>query len=311
MMLFKKIIRTLTEFRNKLIIKKKNIISKVSDIKTVTKSFSESGLIKKSDFVKLPDGLCDKTFEKSRFLVKAGITLMFPFDALKWYFGKVLDFQPMFNKYKDCEGLRVEVKQVIFITNKLTRVTIEITNIGDKNQMNFNTNDNEKFKECIELKINGIDRVEFQTVNDRQLSNNKILNPNQFKEIEIIFSYLDESIIRRIKNINIKYTHSYRNKIKEFEFSFVIPKTDLQKLKNRIIDEFNLTSFFEVLSYGGFIFIAIILNLIIRFIGNIIGGYFIIISFILSIIIFIFAVNLNYKFISIVFDFLSKGENKD
>lgn len=307
--LLKIIIKMLKRVKCEFIKEKKKVDNKVKKLTSITKSFAKSGLIDKKSFVKLPNDLCDGVLKNYGLLVKTGVTLMFPPDVLKWYFGSYIDLKPKDNNCQESDGLRVILKQIIFKADKLTRVTIEISNVGNK-QLNFSISKS-KFKESVELKLNDIYIVEVEDINDRQPSSDKILMPNQTKEIEILFNYLDKDIIREIKKVEFIFINSYRKNVREFKFSLSIPATELHEIKNAINKEFDLKSFFGVLSCGGFIFIAIVLNSIIRFIGNISGGYFKFFTLILSIFVYILAINLNYKFISIVFDFLSSRVDKD
>lgn len=297
--IFQKIKRLLIDLKQKLSCDTRNIVN-------ITKSLTRSELIDKKDFIKFPEDIKDIDLDDYRFLVKSGIALMFPEDVLQWYLGDCLDFTPNQNNCKDDSEMSVTIKQVIFKAKKLTKVIIEVSNIGNKT-LNFysDKNNKNKFKDMIELKLNHSEIVEFESVKllDKQLV------PNQSQEIQVSFSYLDKDIIRKIKNVQLKFVYEYRKNKKNFEFLFDIHEKELQEMEDKINKEFDLKKFFVVLSLGGFILFAIILNFCIGIIGNIAGGYLKYIIGLIKVSFYILAVNLNYKFIRIVFDFLNK--NKD
>ena len=278
----------------------------IENKKIILESCNISSLVEMTDFYKLPDNLLNQSYTNYKFLFSTGIMLLFPNDIVNVLFGKERKYVPKQDNIEVDGTLKIELKEIIFCAEKLTRITLAITNIGTESQRFTMTK--KKLKEKIKLLVNENDKLEYENTNEANFLEKGSLEVNDTKNIQFSFYNVDKNYINNIKDVKIDIEIAYQKKIMNFVFKYSMESLSLKNL-NIQYEEFNLEHFIKFLSYGGFISIIYIFQIVfIIFLKRYIN---LIILIAVSVPLLIYTVNLNYKLISLVLKIFTENNEKN
>lgn len=279
------------------------------DTSKYLQSFQKNNAIAMKDFLLLPEAFRTENIKLFNILLRSGIFLMFSGNDLKNYFGEYIDIEPKQDNVKESNGLRVTVKEILMLSQKLTRMNIEVTNISSE-PISFKMGVSSKsLKKWIELKINNKRQIKVEDINQKEFLSKGELLPNDNIILQIVFESLERPVIRKINKVKfeISFKKSKQSEYEEYSFLLPIAKNDILEINEVITKQVDFHTFLLVFSFGGFFILSVPIILAVLLICILLGGIFAILSIIISILLLILTINLNTKFAQIVYDYFKQG----